>query len=174
FQPFELNPDMPLAGENVRAHLARKYGADPVRVKGSRNHIRDSAAEFGFTINGGPDSRIWNSFDAHRLLHWAGLEGRQAELKIALFTTHFTDQQSLADPDVLVAAAVAAGLDGDSARAVLTSGAYIAEVRADERHWREQGIAAVPAVVIDGKYLITGGQPVAVFEKALRRIAAEG
>jgi predicted DsbA family dithiol-disulfide isomerase len=119
------------------------------------------------------DSRIWNTFDCHRLLHWAGLEGRQPQLKMALFTAHFTEQKSLADPEVLIEAAVAAGLDGTEARAVLDSGAFIAEVRQEERFWREQGITAVPAIVIDGKYLITGGQPVAAFEKALRRIAAE-
>lgn len=174
FQPFELNPDMAPEGENVAEHVARKYGADPERSKGTRDLIRSSAAELGFTMATNADSRIWNSFDCHRLLHWAGLEGRQAALKMALFTAHFTQQQSLADPETLVAAALAAGLDGDAARTVLASGAYIAEVRADERHWREQGVSAVPAVVINGKYLIMGGQPVAAFEKALRSIAAEG
>lgn len=173
FQPFELNPDMAPEGENVAEHIARKYGADPERSKGSRDAIRSSAAELGFAMQTNADSRIWNTFDCHRLLHWAGLKGRQPQLKMALFTAHFTDQQNLSDPEVLVAAAVAAGLDGDAAREVLGSGAYIAEVRADERHWREQGITAVPAIVIDGKYLITGGQPVKQFEKALRSIAAE-
>ena len=173
FQPFELNPDMAAQGENVAEHIARKYGADPVRSKDTRDLIRSSAAELGFTMATNGDSRIWNSFDCHRLLHWAGLEGQQAALKMALFTAHFTEQNSLADPETLVDAAVAAGLEGDAARRVLVSGAYIAEVRSDERHWREQGISAVPAIVIDGKYLISGGQPVAAFEKALRSIAAE-
>lgn len=173
FQPFELNPDMAPEGENVAEHIARKYGADPERAKGSRDAIRTSAAELGFAMKTTADSRIWNTFDCHRLLHWAALEGRQPQLKMALFTAHFTEQQNLSDPEVLVAASVSAGLDGDAAREVLGSGAYIAEVRADERHWREQGITAVPAIVIDGKYLITGGQPVASFEKALRSIAAE-
>ena len=168
-----INPDMAPEGENVAEHVARKYGADPERSKGTRDLIRSSAAEVGFTIAGGGESRIWNTFDCHRLLHWAGLEGRQAALKMALFTAHFTDQKSLAEPGTLVDAAVAAGLDGAAAREVLASGAYIAEVRADERHWREQGITAVPAVVIDSKYLIMGGQPTASFERALRRIAAE-
>jgi predicted DsbA family dithiol-disulfide isomerase len=174
FQPFELNPDMAPEGENVVEHIARKYGADPERSQGSRDIIRTSAAELGFTMATTADSRIWNTFDCHRLLHWAGLEGRQAALKLALFTAHFTDQKSLADPETLVAAAVVAGLDGAAARAVLASDAYIAEVRRDQRFWREQGINAVPAIVIDGKYMITGGQPVETFERALRRIAAQG
>jgi predicted DsbA family dithiol-disulfide isomerase len=173
FQPFELNPDMAPEGENVAEHVARKYGADPERSKGSRDAIRNGAAELGFTMATTSESRIWNTFDCHRLLHWAGLEGRQAALKMALFTAHFTDQKSLADFDTLVGAAVHAGLDADAALHILQSGAYIAEVRADERHWREQGITAVPAIVIVGKYLITGGQPVAQFEKALRSIASE-
>lgn len=174
FQPFELNPDMAREGENVAEHIARKYGADPERSKGSRDMIRTSAAELGFTMATTAESRIWNTFDCHRLLHWAALEGRQAALKLALFTAHFTEQKSLADPETLVAAAVAAGLDGVAARDVLASDAYIAEVRRDERFWREQGVNAVPAIVIDGKYMITGGQPVATFERALRRIAANG
>jgi predicted DsbA family dithiol-disulfide isomerase len=174
FQPFELNPDMPREGQNVAEHIAQKYGADPERSKGTRDLIRSSAAALGFAMNSGSDSRIWNTFDCHRLLHWAGTQGRQAALKMALFTAHFTEGQNLGDTQVLVDAAVAAGLNGAAARDILETGAYINEVRRDEQYWREQGISAVPAIVIDGKYLISGGQPVAAFEKALRSIAAEG
>ena len=173
FQPFELNPDMPREGQNVGEHIAQKYGADPERSKGTRDLIRSSAAAFGFAMNSGSDSRIWNTFDCHRLLHWAGLHGQQPALKLALFTTHFSDGRDLGDPEVLVAAAASAGLNADAARDVLASDAYADDVRRDERFWREQGISAVPAVVIDGKYLITGGQPVEAFEKAIRSIAAE-
>jgi predicted DsbA family dithiol-disulfide isomerase len=173
FQPFELNPDMPREGQNVGEHIAQKYGADPERSKGARDLIRSSAAELGFAMNTGAESRIWNTFDCHRLLHWAGLEGRQGELKLALFTVHFSEGRDLGDAEVLVGAAVAAGLDRDAARAVLASGAYINEVRQDEKFWQEQGISAVPAIIIDRKYLISGGQPVAAFEKAIRSIAAE-
>lgn len=174
FQPFELNPDMPRAGQNVAEHIAQKYGADPERSRGTRDLIRTSAAAFDFAMNSGPDSRIWNTFDCHRLLHWAGLSGHQAALKLALFTAHFSNGANLGDPEALVAAAASVGLDADTARDILASGAYTDEVRHDERFWREQGISAVPAIVIDGKYLITGGQPVETFEKAIRRIAAEG
>jgi predicted DsbA family dithiol-disulfide isomerase len=173
FQPFELNPDMPREGQNVAEHIAQKYGADPERSKGTRDLIRSSAADLGFAMNSGPESRIWNTFDCHRLLHWAGTQGRQAELKLALFTAHFSDGRNMGEAEVLVAAAVAAGLDGDAARAVLESDAYAADVRRDEQFWRQQGISAVPAIIIDRKYLISGGQPVAAFEKAIRSIAAE-
>ncbi|MBC7522244.1 MAG: DsbA family oxidoreductase [Sandarakinorhabdus sp.] len=174
FQPFELNPDMPREGQNVAEHIAQKYGADPERSKGTRDLIRSSAAALGFAMNSGSESRIWNTFDCHRLLHWAGTQGRQAELKMALFTAHFTDGKNLGDTQVLVDAAAAAGLEGAAAREILETGAYINDVRRDEQYWREQGISAVPAIVIDRKYLISGGQPVAAFEKALRSIASEG
>jgi predicted DsbA family dithiol-disulfide isomerase len=173
FQPFELNPQMPPEGQNIAEHVAQKYGADPERSRGTRDLIRNSAAALGFTINSGPDSRIWNTFDAHRLLHWAALEGKQAELKTALFEAYFTDGQNPGATDVLVAAAEKAGLDGAAAREVLTSGRYIDEVRADERFWREQGVNAVPAIVLDRKYMILGGQPPEAFERVLRKIAAE-
>ncbi len=173
FQPFELNPDMPREGQNVGEHIAQKYGADPERSKGTRDLIRTSAAAFGFAMNSGSDSRIWNTFDCHRLLHWAGLSGHQAALKLALFTAHFSGSANLGDPEVLVTAAASVGLDADAAREVLASGAYADDVRRDEAFWRQQGISAVPAIVIDGKYLITGGQPVEAFEKAIRSIAAE-
>ena len=173
FQPFELNPDMPREGQNVGEHIAQKYGADPERSRGTRDLIRTSAAAFGFAMNSGSESRIWNTFDCHRLLHWAGLSGHQAALKLALFTTHFSNGANLGDPETLVAAAASVGLDADAARDILAGGAYADDVRRDERFWREQGISAVPAIVIDGKYLITGGQPVEAFEKAIRSIAAE-
>lgn len=173
FQPFELNPDMPREGENVTAHIARKYGASRDRSGATRDLIRTSAAAFGFAMRTGPDSRIWNSFDCHRLLHWAGLEGRQHALKLALFTAHFSEGRDMGDRQVLIDAAGSAGLDPEAAGVVLDTGAYIDAVRSDQRFWREQGITAVPAIVIDGKYLITGGQPVEAFEKAIRSIAAE-
>lgn len=172
FQPFELNPAMPREGQNVAEHVAQKYGASPERSAASRQAIRDAAAEFGFPIRSGPDSRIWNTFDAHRLLHWAAGQGRQAALKQALFTAYFSDGADVSDTETLVAAAVSVGLDGAAARDVLTSGAFINEVRADEAFWREQGIHAVPAIVIDRQYMILGGQPVEAFERAIRRIAA--
>ena len=173
FQPFELNPDMPREGQNVAEHIAQKYGADPERSRGTREMIRTSAEGFGFAMRTGPESRIWNTFDCHRLLHWAATDGHQPALKMALFTAHFTDGKDLGDPQVLVDAAQAAGLDPEKAREILESGAYIDDVRRDERFWREQGITAVPSIIIDGKYLITGGQPVEAFERAIRNIAAE-
>jgi predicted DsbA family dithiol-disulfide isomerase len=183
FQPFELNPGMAPEGENVGEHIAKKYGSTPEQSAANRAMITERAAEAwpdrgkgAFEMRMGPDSRIWNTFDAHRLLHWAGTVGAasQRALKEALFRAHFTDNRSLADANVLADAAAASGLDRDKAVEVLADDLYAAEVRAEEQLWRARGINAVPAVVVEGKYLISGGQPAAVFEEALRRIAGEG
>ena len=173
FQPFELNPAMPPEGQNIVEHVAQKYGSTPEQSATNREMIRARAAELGFTMRGTDQSRIYNTFDAHRLLHWAEIEGHQAALKHALFDAYFTDQQDPSNHDVLVAAAEKAGLDGAAARDVLASGQYAEEVRRTEQLWQARGISAVPAIVIDDRYLISGGQPPEAFEQALRRIAAE-
>ena len=176
FQPFELNPGMAAEGENVGEHIARKYGSTPEQSAANRAMITARAAEAwdGFDMRMGPDSRIWNTFDAHRLLHWAGTVGpaEQRALKEALFRTHFTDGRALPDAEVLADAAAAAGLDRDKAVEVLADDLYAAEVREAQALWRSRGISAVPAVVVEGKWLISGGQPAAVFEEALRKMAA--
>jgi len=173
FQPFELNPNMAPEGENIGEHIAKKYGSTPEQSAANRQMIRDRAAALGFTMNGSADSRIYNTFDAHRLLHWAEIEGQQAALKHALFGAYFTEQKDPSNPDVLVAAAEKAGLDGAAAREVLASGRYSEEVRAAEQLWQSRGIRSVPAIVIEDKWLISGGQPPETFENALRQIAAE-
>jgi predicted DsbA family dithiol-disulfide isomerase len=173
-RPFELNPDMPREGEPLGQHVARKYGAAPEQSRRNRDMIRDLAAAVGFEMRIGGEQRIYNSFDAHRLLHWAGIEGRQIALKHALFATYFTEGGDLGDADVLVAACVEAGLDAAEARAILASDRYAADVRALEALNQEDGITAVPAAIVNRRYVLAGGQPPEVFERALRRIAAEG
>jgi predicted DsbA family dithiol-disulfide isomerase len=177
FQPFELNPEMAPEGENIVEHIGRKYGSTPEQSAANREMIRARAAEAwpGFEMRMGEDSRIWNTFDAHRLLHWAGEAGggTQKALKTALFETHFTGGNNLTDAGVLTRAAEAAGLDRAEAGEVLASGRYVDEVRAAQALWRSRGINSVPAVVVEGKYLISGGQPAGVFEEALRKMAAE-
>ncbi|HSB95867.1 MAG TPA: DsbA family oxidoreductase, partial [Spongiibacteraceae bacterium] len=118
-------------------------------------------------------SRIYNTFDAHRLLYWANSTGRQQQLKLALFRANFTDCANIADPEVLVAAAQNAGLDGQEAREILATGRYAEEVHAAEQLWLSRGITSVPSIIINDKWLISGGQPVEVFEQTLRRIATE-
>ena len=174
FQPFELNPDMPVGGQNIGEHIAEKYGSTPEQSAANRAMITARAAELGFTMKMTGDSRIYNTFDAHRLLHWAETSGRQGALKHALFDANFTAGEDPGDRAVLVAAAEKAGLDGKEAAEVLESGRYAGEVRQAEALWRSRGINAVPAIVINDSHLISGGQPPEVFERALRQIAAGG
>jgi predicted DsbA family dithiol-disulfide isomerase len=173
FQPFELNPDMAPEGEDRDEHLAKKYGRSKEEFAASRETIRQRAAAVGFTMN--PQNRIYNSLDAHRLLHWAGLvdkAGAQAKLKHALLGAYFTEGLNITDPDVLVAKAEAAGLDPNEARAILNSDRYANDVKAEEQAWLAAGINSVPAIVVNRKYLISGGQPPEVFEANLRQMAA--
>ena len=170
-QPFELNPAMGPEGEDSTEHLARKYGRTPAQLEEARAHLRQRGAEVGFSF--GPRTRIWNTFDAHRLLHWAGSQGRQVELKRALLKAYQTDDRNPSDPVVLLDAAREASLDADAARQVLEEGRYAEEVRAQERHWQEMGIHSVPSVIVNDRYLIQGAQPPEAFEQALRRIAEE-
>jgi predicted DsbA family dithiol-disulfide isomerase len=174
FQPFELNPDMPPGGEDTTEHLTRKYGSTPEQQAASREAIRQRGAAVGFEFRKEGRPRIYNTFDAHRLLHWAGLEGgdRQHALKKALFEAYFTQGRSPEDHEVLFNAAERSGLDPARAREILGSDEYAAQVREQEQFYTGHGIHAVPAVIIDDRHLIQGGQPPEVFEQALRRLAA--
>jgi len=173
FQPFELNPQLPQAGQDVTEHLVQKYGSTPEQLRHNQEAIRARGAELGFTFDMGKRSRVYNTFDAHRLLHWAELEGRQLELKRALFAAYFTAGRNPSDREVLVDLATQAGLDPVRAREVLESGRYADEVREREQMYGRLGIQAVPSVIFNDKYLIQGGQPVDIFEQALRQIASE-
>jgi predicted DsbA family dithiol-disulfide isomerase len=174
-QPFELNPSLPPEGEDASEHIMRKYGIGEAQLETNRKAIRDRAATLGFAINTGPGGRVWNTFDAHRLLHWAGLQdsGKAVALKQALFHAYFSDNENVADRDVLLRIASEAGLDAQSARGVLERNDYAEEVRAQERHFQQAGIHSVPATIVNNTYLISGGQPPETFEHALREIAAK-
>ena len=181
FQPFELNPGMAAEGQEITEHITQKYGITPEQADANRENIRRRGAELGFKFSaasepGGGRHRIYNTFDAHRLLHWAELEGptQQKALKEALFKAYFTDGQSPASHEVLVRAAAEAGLDATRAGEVLSSGAYADDVREREQFYLHQGIHSVPAVIINDRHLVSGGQPPEVFEQALRQIAAQG
>ena len=172
FHPFELNPQMAPEGEDIGEHLARKYGASDEQGAKTRAMIRERGAELGFEFAMDKRSRIYNTFDAHRLLHWAELQGRQRELKMALFEAYFTHGDNPGAHDVLTRVAQEIGLDATEAAEVLATGAYEEEVREQEAFFQRQGITAVPAIIINQRHLISGGQPADVFEKALRQIAA--
>lgn len=172
FQPFELNPDMPPGGQDIAEHLAHKYGSSPEQFAQSQEMIRARGAQLGFRFDMQKRTRIFNTFDAHRLLHWAGPAGKQLELKQALFAAYFTDGEDPSDHATLARTALKVGLDPAQAQAILASDRYAAEVRARERFYASQGINGVPAIIIDDRHLIEGGQPVAVFERVLRQLVA--
>ncbi|MCV2371285.1 DsbA family oxidoreductase [Roseateles oligotrophus] len=175
FQPFELNPQMAAEGEEINAHLARKYGASPAQLEQTREAIRQRGAELGFAFTKGARDRIYNTFDAHRLLHWAGQQNPdlQQRLKLALLKAYFTEGKNPGSHAVLLEAAVGVGLDAQAAARLLASNDLADEVREAEAFWQAQGISSVPAVIINRRHLISGGQPPDVFEQALRQIAAE-
>lgn len=176
FRPYELNPTMAREGQSLNEIMARKYGSTPEQIAASRAAVRERAADVGFTIPLREDSRIYNTFDAHRLMHWASEKataGKQAALKLALFEAYFTRGENVAEHPVLLRAVEQAGLDPLGAREILESDVFSDDVRAEEALWQSRGISSVPAIVVNEKYLISGGQPPAAFEQALRSIAAE-
>jgi predicted DsbA family dithiol-disulfide isomerase len=176
FQPFELNPQMGPEGQDIGEHLAEKYGSTAEQQAQIRNTIRARGAEVGFAFNPEGRGRIWNTFDAHRLLHWAdeeGAPGQQHALKKALMAACHTRSEAMGHHDVLLGCVREAGLDEARAKAILASDEFANDVREREAFYTSHGIRSVPAVIINDKHLISGGQPAAVFEQALRQIAAE-
>ncbi|MDQ0139895.1 DsbA family oxidoreductase [Cupriavidus necator] len=169
--PFELNPGMRPEGEAIVDYLGRKYGRTPAQIAETQAMIRERGAGVGFTF--GPRTHVYNTFDAHRLLHWAGLEGRQLPLKLALLRAYHADGKDPSNHDVLAEAAQAAGLDAAAARKVLESDDYADAVRAEIQQYQRMGINSVPSIIFNDRYLVTGGQPVEAFEQAIREIVAE-
>ncbi|MCA1749756.1 MAG: DsbA family oxidoreductase [Sphingomonadales bacterium] len=173
FSPFELNPDMPGEGMDRAAYFAEKYRLPEAEAKARGEVIREAAAETGFTMNSGPGFRILNTFDAHRLLEWAGEAGHQRQLKHALFDAYFRDRRDISDAGELAEIAQAAGLDRARAIRILESEEYEEQVRDAEARHRARGIAAVPTAIVAGRYRINGAHPPERYAKALRHIAGE-
>jgi len=160
-------------GENIVEHLAHKYGSTPEQLAKNQEAIRQRGAALGFTFNMDKRKNIYNTFDAHRLLHWAEQQGKQHALKLALLEAYFGEGENVSSHDVLARVAGKVGLDSAKARDVLASNQFAEEVREQERFYQEQGIHAVPSVIINDQYLIQGGQPPEAFEQILRQVAAE-
>jgi predicted DsbA family dithiol-disulfide isomerase len=175
FQPFELNPAMPPGGQDITEHLTQKYRSTPEQQAAARDAIRERGAEVGFEFRKEGRDRIYNTFNAHRLLHWAGTVGpdRQHALKKSLLKAYFTEGRSPAQAPVLIDGAARAGLDPVRAAEILEGDEFAGEVRERQKFYQDHGIHAVPAVIINDRHLIQGGQPPEVFEQALRQIAAQ-
>ncbi len=176
FQPFELNPKMGSQGQDIGEHLTQKYGSTAEQQVQIRETIRARGAEVGFVFNPEGRGRIWNTFDAHRLLHWAeheGAPGQQHALKKALLAACHTRSEAMGDHAVLLGCVREVGLDEARAQAILASDEFAQAVREREGFYTSVGIHSVPAVIVNDRHLISGGQPAAVFEQALRQIASE-
>ncbi|MFM0280746.1 Predicted dithiol-disulfide isomerase, DsbA family [Burkholderia sp. GAS332] len=169
--PFELNPEMGPGGEAIVDYLGKKYGRTPEQIAETQAMIRERGASVGFAF--GPRTRVYNTFDAHRLMHWAGIKGKQLPLKLALLRAYHSEGKDPSDHTVLVEAAQSVGLDAAEANEVLRSGLYTDDVRAEEREYQTKGIQSVPAIIFNGRYLVSGGQPVETFEQVIQQILAE-
>ncbi|MEM7173535.1 MAG: DsbA family oxidoreductase [Pseudomonadota bacterium] len=173
WHPFELNPEMAPEGQNLREHVAEKYGTGPEESERSRAHLVELAASLGLPFRYDEESRIYNTFQAHQLLHWAGEEGLQTMFKMSLFETYFTRQEDVSDPAVLAAAAGRAGLDTGFATQILDDGRYADAVRKQQAYFTQQGIQGVPAMIIDRKYLLSGAQGIENYRQVLNRVLEE-
>jgi predicted DsbA family dithiol-disulfide isomerase len=173
FQPFELNPDMAAAGADAVEYLSNKYGINAEQIAQNQAVIRQRGADVGFRF--GDRTRVWNTFDAHRLLTWAGTVGGDAQrrLKHALLQAYHGDGRNPGDRTVLLDLCGQLGLDVEAAAGILDSDALAEEVREAEATWQQAGIRSVPSVVINQRHLVQGGQPPQVFEKVLRQLAQE-
>ncbi|MDR6956800.1 putative DsbA family dithiol-disulfide isomerase [Pseudomonas brassicacearum] len=173
FKPFELNPDMPAEGENAVRHMMRKYGRSAEQVASRNEMIIARGEAIGFKFDLEKRSHFYNTFDAHRLLLWAVEEGLQVALNKVLTRAYFTDGQDISEQETLVRLAGEAGLSSAGARQVLAEGTYATEVRELERFYHQRGIDSVPAMVVNGRQLITGSQSVEHYEQVLRQLAQE-
>lgn len=173
WQPFELNPQMPKEGQEITEHITQKYGISEQQAEQNRAAIKERGLSVGYEFGNRGGGRIYNTFDAHRLLHWAHEQGKQTELKLALFNLYFQQSGNPSDHQQLLSVVESIGLDVAQAKQILDSDKYTADVRKLQQHYQSAGVSSVPAVIVNDKHLISGGQPAEVFEKALKQIANE-
>ena len=176
FHPFELNPNMPLGGQDAIEHLTEKYGLSVEQVKANQANIRTKALEAGFEFHPEGRKRVYNTFDSHRLLHWAGEEfgpEKQAVLKKELLNTYFCLAVNLDDQKNLIDAVTCSGLDKDRAQEVLKNNEFSKEVRDEESTYTNAGISSVPSIILNDQYLLQGAQPPESFVNAFEQLIKE-
>jgi len=171
WHPFELNPNMPPEGQNIREHVAEKYGSTKEQSDASRLQMKQTGTDLGFEFNYSDNARMHNTFNLHQLLHWADKQKRMHDLKMALFMAHFTNERNLSDDAVLADIASEIGLDRSEALAVLTDQRFAKDVRNEEQHWISQGIQSVPAVIFNQQHLVSGAQGVENYTSILKQLA---
>jgi predicted DsbA family dithiol-disulfide isomerase len=170
---FELNPDSASDGEPILQALSRKYGRSAAEMEAAQRNMMDIAEELGLNFSMMQERYTHNTFDAHRLVKWAGEQDRQTDMKMAFFEAYFGRAENISDAEVLIGCAENIGLDGAQARAILKSDAYAEAVRADEARYQQAGVSAVPAFIINQRHLISGAQEPDTLVNAFREIAAQ-
>ncbi|GAB5489609.1 MAG: DsbA family oxidoreductase [Parasphingorhabdus sp.] len=173
---FELNPSMPQEGQDINEHMAQKYGATAEQSQINRQRLKDAGAGLDFEFHYHDGMKMVNTFDAHRLLHWAGETGKQTALKLALFKAHFSDGLDTSDHETLINIASSVGLDEARSRDLLGSDLYADDVRAVEAQWQDRFITGVPAFIFNKKFMVPGAQEpetfVNIIEQKLLKEAA--
>ncbi|MEQ8349506.1 MAG: DsbA family oxidoreductase [Sneathiellaceae bacterium] len=170
WHPFELNPGMGPEGQNLREHLAEKYGSSDADSRKARDRLTAIGAELGFTFAYTDDMRMVNTFRAHQAIDWAETQGRAHDMKQALFTAFFTDRRDISDIEVLVETAAGLGLDGTALRQALDAGSFAGIVREKEEFWTSRGLSGVPAMVFDRQHLVTGAQGIENYVAVLKKL----
>jgi len=173
WKPFELNPNMPVAGQHLGEHLHEKYGSSAADIEQTSNMITARGAVVGFQFNFKENGRIYNTFNAHRLLYWARSFDKQTELKLALFKLYFSEAGNPDNTEELIKTVEKIGLSKDDARIILETDKFVRQVREEEARYQAMGITSVPTFIINDKYMINGGQPVETFVDTLTKIVAE-
>lgn len=172
WHPFELNPDMAPEGQNLREHLAEKYGVTAEQSAEARGRLGALGESLNFTFNYPDTMLMYNTFLAHQLIRFANDHDKAHQVKMALFIAHFTDNRPIGEIDTLVDVATSLGLDGDAVRRMLSDGSLAETVREEQAFWTGQGITGVPAMVFERKYLVTGAQGVDTYSQILQQLAA--
>jgi predicted DsbA family dithiol-disulfide isomerase len=172
WHPFELNPCMPEEGQDLREHVAQKYGSSAAQSQEARSRLSALGEALGFTFDYFDGMRMVNTFRAHQLLHWANTRGRQTELKLALFEAFFSRREDVSDPGQLSAVAERAGLDRVEAGAVLADARFAPVVREEQQYWLEREVHAVPTFFFQQQYIVPGAQAAEAFVRLLQKIQA--
>jgi len=173
WRPFELNPNLPSEGQDRAEHIQQKYGLTVEQGQANRQNLMDRGLSVGYEFNFPEGGRVFNTFNAHRLIHWAKEFGKQTELKLALFDLFFQAEGNPSDEKDLLSCVEQVGLSTVLAKQVLDSDQLVNEVRADQQLSQQQGISSVPAFIFNNKYLVSGGQPKEVFIDAIRQLDKE-
>lgn len=171
WQPFELNPDMPPEGEELRAHVARKYGSSKVDSDRARANITQAGAKYGFNFNYFDGMKIVNTLDAHVLLDYAHQVGLQTELKMRLFSAFFTENKDVSDRNILIQEAEAVGISAKQSQAAFADEEGKSRVKARIVQWQQMGVSGVPTVVFNRTSALTGAQPQETFKQVLLEIS---